>query len=380
MTCKPVSPGTSLGLKNCTSSEINTTSCDNPTIITESCESPPPCPENHCLEIITNIYSTGIQVSNSWIIPSCNDYAILIVPNLLAVHLGSYIWNNSFGFYEIVAYNSLNGELTIKNNCNVSNAAPGTEVPTCTIFIITDIPCDQLEDLFPFLASDFTAPNVGFCTAIKVTTTISLFVGAIITLSTGVYLINSIVDTTTIEICNTGSGIIGGTTVYAVGLNGQLQYSLIVINLSASAQNKAVSVTGTINTVTTTLINTIGIALINPSVNRNMQAMYAIIASCTGNVLGANTNRVSAGFALEESINGAPNVVVGNDTKSFFVDSNLARPASHMLIWQGVLTIPASTTFTINGLVTVQYTGAVGGSYVIGSPGLNISVVGLGII
>src|SRR3972149_329755 len=331
MTCKPVSPGTSLGLKNCTSSEINTTSCDNPTIITESCESPPPCPENHCLEIITNIYSTGIQVSNSWIIPSCNDYAILIVPNLLAVHLGSYIWNNSFGFYEIVAYNSLNGELTIKNNCNVSNAAPGTEVPTCTIFIITDIPCDQLEDLFPFLASDFTAPNVGFCTAIKVTTTISLFVGAIITLSTG-------------------------------------------------AQNKAVSVTGTINTVTTTLTNTIGIALINPSVNRNMQAMYAIIASCTGNVLGANTNRVSAGFALEESINGAPNVVVGNDTKSFFVDSSLARPARHMLIWQGVLTIPASTTFTINGLVTVQYTGAVGGSYVIGSPGLNISVVGLGII
>lgn len=78
---------------------------------------------------------TALQVSNSWNVPACDAYAVLYVPGITTVLIGSYISNPTYGTFKITSINSTGGKITIQNECLAGNAAPGTVVPAFTEFV-----------------------------------------------------------------------------------------------------------------------------------------------------------------------------------------------------------------------------------------------------
>lgn len=81
-----------------------------------------------------------LTVSNSWNIPACGSNAILAVDGLTSVLVGAYVYNPDFGSFKIVGFNSLNGQITVENECIDGNASPGTTVPADTEFIFSSAP------------------------------------------------------------------------------------------------------------------------------------------------------------------------------------------------------------------------------------------------
>lgn len=85
---------------------------------------------SECTEICT-----ALEVSNSWNVPSCGNQAVLSVPGAYNVLIGSYIWNPTYGWFKITAFDSVNRQITVLNECLSANATPGTVVPSDTIFV-----------------------------------------------------------------------------------------------------------------------------------------------------------------------------------------------------------------------------------------------------
>src|SRR5690242_8821448 len=86
---------------------------------------------------------TALIVQNSWNIPACSALAVLSVPGLESVLIGSYIYNPSYGAFRITAFDSVNGQITVINECFDQNEAPGTVVPALTEFVFIARPADS---------------------------------------------------------------------------------------------------------------------------------------------------------------------------------------------------------------------------------------------
>lgn len=82
----------------------------------------------------------ALTVSNSWNIPACGANATLTVKKLKNLQLNSFLWNPSYGYFKITSFNAVTGEVVIENTCVEGNSSPGTIVPACTNFIVTDTP------------------------------------------------------------------------------------------------------------------------------------------------------------------------------------------------------------------------------------------------
>lgn len=176
--------------------------------------------ECHCSTIIQQLYVTGLSLKTSIVIPACNTTVTVAIAGIHSVIIGSYLWNPTYGHFKITGFDYATEQVTIENECQSTNAAVGTVIPTCTLFLAVDTPCcdDGVGGIlyYPYLAVDFTAPAVGACLDITVTSVIGLSVGMKVQISTGVYLISSIVSPTIINVCNTlGAGITPGVAVEA---------------------------------------------------------------------------------------------------------------------------------------------------------------------
>lgn len=183
------------------------------------------CPST-CPEVCAAVF-----IKNSWTIPACNQQAVLHVPYLKSILVGSYIWNPNYGFFLVTAFNNLTSQVTIKNECLVGNAVAGTSVAACTVFMNSAPPMTapgtgSVTSIFPYLYLDFVAPANGVCVTITVTTTNGLFVGQGVAISDGIYRISAIPTSSTITICNDGDGITPGETVSARTSTGLLQYPI----------------------------------------------------------------------------------------------------------------------------------------------------------
>lgn len=203
------------------------------------------CPENHCQVLINQQFYTALKINNSWNVPDCEGSAQISVTGIKSVLIGSYLWNPNYGYFEIVAFDVDTQQITIQNNCNDGNAAVGTQVPSMTLFVVVDAPLGASSGgsptLFPYVAVDFTAPNVSLdCSStllITVTTVNGLAVGKSIQIGSGTYQLESIPDGTHIEICNNGSGITPGTSVFAKNSSNQFQYPIILIDSNPCTNN-----------------------------------------------------------------------------------------------------------------------------------------------
>lgn len=88
------------------------------------------CEDEGCPEICA-----ALIVTNSWNVPACSNSAVLSVPGLTTALIGSYVWNPTYGWFRITGFDSVNGQLTVLNECLAQNAAPGTVVPAETLFV-----------------------------------------------------------------------------------------------------------------------------------------------------------------------------------------------------------------------------------------------------
>lgn len=228
--------GTSIAVSSgCSSSSCSSSQCcDN---IQRASPAPyyacvPSCPEDHAKNTIYQQFYTTIKSSTAWNIPACANTAVIKVPNLASMLVGSYLWNGNYGYFEVTAVDLTLGQVTIKNNCNDGNEPAGTAVPACTDFIVIDPPSTSggSSDLYPYVAIDFTAPANGDCLLITVTTVNGLAVGKNVQIGSGTYRVDSIDSNSTITICNDGDGITPGTSVIAKNDAGEYQYPIILID------------------------------------------------------------------------------------------------------------------------------------------------------
>lgn len=94
---------------------------------------------------------TALVVANSWNIPACDAEAILSIPGLATVLIGSYIYNPTYGVFRITAFDSVHGLVTVINDCLPGNAAPGSVVPAGTTFIFAQPPAKVSADAMNLL-------------------------------------------------------------------------------------------------------------------------------------------------------------------------------------------------------------------------------------
>jgi hypothetical protein len=241
----------------------------------------PVCEEDNCEKIYVDQFSFALCPTNSWNVPLCGQTSILKIQGVQGVSIGSYLWHTQYGYFEVTSVNTDTGEVGITNNCTTGNASVGTQIPACTCFVVTAAPADAADpsDLFPYVAIDFTAPAVSDCIDITVTTINGLTVGDIISIGTGFYSIASFTNSTVMNICNDGEGILAGTAVIATDVAGNYVYPISVVSSCcadltprmAAAEADIVTNTADIATNTTNIAtntasivtNTTNIATIN---------------------------------------------------------------------------------------------------------------------
>lgn len=187
--------------------------------------------ENHNTTIIQQVFVAALSNDNSFNIPACNNTAVITIAGLVKIQIGSYLWNANYGYLKVVSFDYLTSQVTVMNDCSLGSATVGVTVPPCTMFNLTDPPCNCPGALpsGPYLAVDFTAPAVGDCLAITVTSTVGIQNGTVVSIGTGTYVVNSIVSSTSIRICNTGAGVIPGAIVYAKDIFGSFITPILVL-------------------------------------------------------------------------------------------------------------------------------------------------------
>lgn len=118
---------------------------------------------------------TSIIVQNSWNIPACSASAILSVPGLESVLIGSYLYNPSYGYFRISAFDSVNGQITVVNDCTDGNEDPGEVVPALTEFIVSSPPA--LSSILFNTQSSWIVPTCGNTVSVVAPTLVSVDAG-----------------------------------------------------------------------------------------------------------------------------------------------------------------------------------------------------------
>lgn len=203
--------------------------------------------ECHKQVVVQQSFVTALSTVSAFNMPACNGTAVITVPGLFRIQVGSYLWNVNYGYLLVLSFDYVNQQITVKNECQGGNAAPGTLIPACTMFNIADPPCECASGQYGvFVATDFVAPANGNCLDIQVTGVAGLTAGANVQIGSGIYLLAGIVSSTIINICNNGSGVTPGTVI--VAKDGTGQYITPVTPLSSNACNNAVQAQGSILT------------------------------------------------------------------------------------------------------------------------------------
>ena len=115
-----------------------TTGCEPETMLPSAAVcGGPACEESHVKVVNQAQYSAGLKVVEAFNVPGCERTTVIVIPNLTQILIGAYLWNPTYGYFKVVAFDYASSTVTIMNMCHSGNAAPGTVIPACTMFIIT---------------------------------------------------------------------------------------------------------------------------------------------------------------------------------------------------------------------------------------------------
>lgn len=92
--------------------------------------------EDHARHVIVHQYVACVRVSNQWAVPSDGESVWLDIPALVDIQVGSCLWNATFGYFRVVSFDKEANRAAVQRNTNSFNAAPGTNVPSCTKFVL----------------------------------------------------------------------------------------------------------------------------------------------------------------------------------------------------------------------------------------------------
>lgn len=201
------------------------------------------CVQNHSSPCNSD-NEVDIKVANAFNLPACGKSALLSVPSIDGMMIGGYLWNPNFGYLRAINFDAATHMITVQNDCQAGNAPIGTSVPACTRFLLAPPPAVQAGGGLttgPYLAVDFTAPPVGQCINLSVTTAAGLVVGKSTAIAGGTYRISSVVNASTITACNDGAGVTPNTQVLARNSSGDLQYPLILLDDNACSHTPVFS-------------------------------------------------------------------------------------------------------------------------------------------
>ena len=185
------------------------------------------CAEDHTQNITVINQAVGIQIQSSWNVPVCGGSAELSVPGITNIPPGAYLWHATYGYFEVISFDSIRQIISVQNPCIDGNAAAGSQIPACTSFVVTAPPCcEDVAQSGDCVKYDFTAPANGDCVDIILTSTEGLTAGNNVQIGTGIYFLDEVKANNVVTICNQGSGITPGTPVIAQDLAGNYQYCL----------------------------------------------------------------------------------------------------------------------------------------------------------
>lgn len=193
------------------------------------------CVQDHTLKTYQPQYSFGLCPQSQWNVPLCGGSAVLSIPGVIGVPTGANIWHPQFGYFKIIAVDSIAGTITITNDCPQVEyqASPGTQIPGCTCFAIVPLPYDeQGPDTQVCVAVSFTAPAEDNPTDITLTSVAGIEVGDTIQIGTGFYYVSEIKSNNVVTIINQGEGILPGTAVIAQDVNGNYLNCIQIIQTS----------------------------------------------------------------------------------------------------------------------------------------------------
>lgn len=97
-----------------------------------------PCDEvlaDHARHVIVHQYVACLKIASEWVVPTNEDMSWLDIPAVVDVLIGSCLWNPTYGFFRVVAFDKTAQRIAIQTKTSL--AAEGTVVPACTKFILT---------------------------------------------------------------------------------------------------------------------------------------------------------------------------------------------------------------------------------------------------
>lgn len=168
----------------------------------------------------TQTFITAISTVSSFNMPSAGSViGGVVLQGVQKLQVGSWIWNITYGYLKVTAFDFASGTISVENPNYPGNASPGTLIPACTMFNVVDPPNqigDECDDpTHSFLIANFTVPVVGASINVSVSNLVGIYVNNNVQIGTGTYLVTSIIDNNTITIKNEGSGGVVGSTIYA---------------------------------------------------------------------------------------------------------------------------------------------------------------------
>jgi hypothetical protein len=130
--------------------------CDNECgCVPSSCNIPSPyafpnpdiSEECHCQTLLQQMYVAGLTVKAAFNMPGCDEETVISIAGMEALIVGMYLWNSTYGYLKVTAFDYDTGQITVMNECQDGNAEPGTTIAACTLFLPVDVPCGTAEDI-----------------------------------------------------------------------------------------------------------------------------------------------------------------------------------------------------------------------------------------
>ena len=140
--------------------------------------------------------------------PAVDDTTVLVLRECADLVPHCWIWNESVGYLEVVAYSGYDIYVTVKNVGMKENATSGTIFPSCMEFLITAPNATPIIDnTVTCLKADFNSPTVGQTALMSVDNTSAIKAGDLIVVARDYqYVVSEVINDTTLLVLNDGKG------------------------------------------------------------------------------------------------------------------------------------------------------------------------------
>ena len=156
--------------------------------------------------------TSKLIIKDPFEMPAVDDTTVLVLRECADLVPHCWIWNESVGYLEVVAYSGYDIYVTVKNVGMKENATSGTIFPSCMEFLITAPNATPIIDnTVTCLRADFKCPTVGQEALMSVDSTSAIRTGDLIIVDTRYqYLVTEIINEHTMKVLNEEKGKEGG--------------------------------------------------------------------------------------------------------------------------------------------------------------------------